>query len=125
MAYRSRVTTGGDSFLVVYGLAIYSTRWDFPDHRDHRIVGDSGKQSSSWRCDPRCYIYRTLWRLSISRTTVMFCDQVRILRGSYGALFACIRIDFGSHYCGVPQEGIGQIADLELTQVSSFYLKLR
>ena len=56
----------------------------------------------------------------------MFRDQVRILRGEgYGAPFACIRIDFGSHYCGVPDEGIGQIADLELTQASSFYLKLR
>ena len=56
----------------------------------------------------------------------MFRDQVRILRGEgYGAPFACIRIDFGSHYSGVSHEGIDQIADLELTQASSFYLKLR
>ena len=56
----------------------------------------------------------------------MFRDEVRILKGAgYGAPFACIRIDFGSHYCGVPNQGIDQIADLGLIQVSSFYLKLR
>ena len=56
----------------------------------------------------------------------MFRDQVRILRGEgYGAPFACIRIDFGSHYCGVSHQGIDQVADLDLIQIGSFNLKLR